>query len=228
MERTLIRGVLTLVAAGWLVVGHALGSAADQDPASGTAAESRTAASPTEAAGPTAPRQQQSDADDSATLVHPGGKVRVHTKAPGEDEEELQGTLVGGDDSSFRVRDEDEDRVVTVRRSSVLRIEVASEKLAPTSNKRIAAGTGIGAASGLGAGALLGFIYIGGVSGDADREPVAKVIMGAGVVVGAALGGMIAHRTRGPAWTHVAPDRVRVSIAPTARRGVKVALAVRF
>lgn len=227
MRRTPIRR-LTLVAAAWLVVGHALESAADQGPASETAAESQAAAGATEASGPTAPRRQQSDADDSATLVRPGIKVRVHTKAPGQDEEELQGTFVGGDDSSFRVREEDEDRVITVRRSTVLRIEVASEKPAPTSKRRIAIGAGIGAASGLGAGGLLGFIYVGGVSGDANREPGARVIMGASAVVGAALGAMIAHRTRGPAWTDVVPDRVRVSVAPTARRGVKVAFAVRF
>jgi hypothetical protein len=96
----------------------------------------------------------------------------------------------------------------------------------PTNGRRLAIGSLIGAAGGLSAGGLAAYALAGGVSGDPNYNAAPPILIG--VAVGATVGGLIGHATRGPAWTEVPLDRVRVSILPTRRRGIDVAVAIRF
>ena len=61
-----------------------------------------------------------------------------------------------------------------------------------------------------------------------NADVVGALLLG-GVALGAGFGALIAHGTRGPAWTEVPLERVHVGLLPAVgRRGFGLTLAVGF
>ncbi len=221
MERTHGRSLLRTVAAGSVLLGCSVAWAAAPGPESGAAAEGVTPVPTAEATRSPRTSQLPSDPDRAGVPLPPGTRVRVY---PAGEDDEREGVLVGADETSLRIRDDGE--VVTVKRHTIRRIDVATPGRRPTKGKRIAIGSLIGAGGGLSAGATAAYVLAGGVSGDPDYNAAPPILTG--VAIGAAVGGLIAHATRGLGWTEVPIDRVQASVLPTRRGGVHAAVAIRF
>jgi hypothetical protein len=221
VERTHGRSLLrTAVAAGSILLGWSTAWAAP-DPESGATAEDVTAVRTAEATRSPRPSQVRNDPRLAAVLLQPGTRVRVY---PAGEDDEREGVFVGADETSLRIQDDEE--VVTVNRDAIRRVEVAAAGRRPTNGKRIAIGSLIGAGCGLSAGAGAAYVLAGGVSGDPNYNAAPPILTG--VAIGAAVGGLIAHATRGLGWTEVPIDRVQVIVLPTRRAGVHAVLAIRF
>lgn len=219
--------LVVIFAAGWLVVGlAAAGAAAQQEPETAVVPQSGTP--PSES--PEQEIQPERENPARATSLPLAGRtVRLFlflTKKDDDDwEEGLEGTLVGADEDSLRVRHDD--RVLTLPRKKIRRLEVAPEGPKPVNPRRLCAGAGIGVGAGLGAGAIAAYALAGGISGDPDADVVGPLLIGG--VLGAGIGALLAHETRGPAWTEVPLERVHVGLLPAVgRRGLGLTLVVGF
>lgn len=229
MEPRTRSALVIMLAVGWLVVGFtAVDAAATQETETvvvgHVAAEATT---PSAVSWEQATRREPADPAGAMSLLLPGRKVRVYLLSADDDDDEAQmeGTLVDADENSLRIRDDD--RVITVPRHTIRRIEVATGGRKRTDWGRLAAGAGIGVGPGLGAGWFAGFVLAGGVSGDPKADVTGKILLGG--ALGAGIGALIAHATQGPEWTDVPLERVHVSLLPAVgRRGFGLTLAVGF
>jgi len=167
-----------------------------------------------------APGPETGTASTAGMQLQPATRVRISVAGDYEHE----GLFLSVDEDVFRIL-EDED-VITVTRKSIRRIEMVMPGPRPTRGKRIAIGSLIGAGAGLGSGGLAAYVLAGGVSGDPDYNAAPPIVTG--VVLGALVGGVIAHATRGPGWTELPLDRLQVSVLPASQGGVRAALAIRF
>jgi hypothetical protein len=221
VERTHGCSLLRMVAAGSVLLGCTAAWAASPGPESGAATAGFTAVQTADSTLSPRTSLPASDPDRAAVPLQPGTRVRVHLA--GEDGER-EGVFLGVDETSLRILEDDV--VVTLKRHTIRRIDAATASRGPTSRKRIAIGSLIGAGAGLSAGGIAAYLLAGGVSGDPDYNATPALLTG--VAIGTVVGGAIAHATRGPGWTEVRIDRVQVSVLPTRGGGVRAALAIRF
>jgi len=234
-----MRKLRVVVAAGWLVVGFAAADAASPaqeiavavdhaadepgPPAYGTEASGPSLHSPERPTG----REPEKPAAASSLLL-PGRMVRVHRSSVADDpDEQLKGTLLDADETFLRISADD--RVVTVPRQDIRRLEVAMGQ-----ERRTWMWLGIGAAIGSGVGFVAGFGSTGCTFTScpiSEREANTKVLVGIalGAAAGAGVGAAIGHSIeRATGWTDMPMERVHVILVPTSRHGFRLALTVGF
>ncbi len=223
-------GIVIMLAVGWLLVGHVAAFAAAptqaREPAPASQAPSLEA---TGVLNPSFARQEQREAEAPAGLVKPGSKVRVYSlfSVADDDDEDmrLEGILLGADETSLRIRHQD--RVITLPRNTIRSIDVDTKKRAGVSVRRLAIGAGIGAGAGFfGGWASTGCSVVNCPSKEAGQQVSSRIRVG--TFVGAAIGAVVGHATRGSTWTEVPLERVRVSLSPTGWHGFRLALSVGF
>lgn len=180
-------------------------------------------------------RAQRLDCFCRARLSHKNCPTRLHRSAwaarfaflaPTAIQGRVQGTLMAMDEKSLVLSAEDQ-RPLSVPRPAITQLEVSRGKRR-RALKGMILGAGIGGALGGAADLLIGepgnLCFAGCSSSGDSRAGVAGLSVLAGAFYGAGIGALVKSDRR----SAVPLEQVRVSLAPTRGRGVRLSLSLAF